>query len=311
VGFGLPLLAAWVTFATTGGAQDMLYWLVWRNVVYVASPVGAGEALERAASYLLPWLLAMAPLAWAWTRSRPLLDAHRRRLVDGLIGLGILAAFAGLRFYPHYFVPAAFALALGAAPAVAGWVQQPRERAARVFFAATAILSVGFQAANTWLYLGGSGVYQESRPVYRQLAERLSRDECFRGSRLFVWGWAPAFYYEAGLRGSRPASRFAVMAQAGLTGYTPGRRARDGGPPTIPAIRHWDWLMDDLERNRATYFLDTAPAGIYRWDHYPLRDYPRLERYVERYFDPLGSIQGVRIFRRRGCASADSIESPR
>jgi hypothetical protein len=38
--------------------------------------------------------------------------------------------------------------------------------------------------------------------------------------------------------------------------------------------------MGDLEQCRATYILDTAPAGIYRWNRYPLRDYPRLDRYV-------------------------------
>ena len=305
-GFALPLLATWVAFAATGGARDLLYWLVWRNVLYAANPITVAGALERAASYLLPWLVATAPLWWAWRSARPALDEHHRRLVDGLVVLGLLPALAGFRFFPHYFVPAVFALALGAGPAVARWWERPRERAGRVFLAATLVLALGFAGANAWLYLGDSGVYRETDPVYRAVAERLAADECFPGSRLFVWGWAPAFYYEAGLRGARPASRFAVLAAAGLTGYVPGNpdgaRRREPGEP-VPAPAHWDWLMGDLERSRATYILDTAPAGLYRWNRYPLRDYPRLDRYVAEGYERIDEVSRVRVYRRRGCAA--------
>ena len=180
-GFALPLLATWAAFAATGGAHDLQYWLVWRNVLYAANPITAAGALERAASYLLPWLLATAPLWWAWKSSRLDLDRHRRRLFDGLVVLGLLPAFAGFRFFPHYFVPAVFALALGAGPAVAGWWERPRERPARFFLAATLVLALGFAAANAWLYLGGTGVYRETDPVYHAVAERLEVDECFPG----------------------------------------------------------------------------------------------------------------------------------
>jgi hypothetical protein len=305
-GFALPLLAAWAAFAATGGAHDLLYWLLWRNVLYAANPITAAGALERAAGYLVPWLVATAPLWWAWRRARPGLDEHRQGLVDGVVWLGLLPALAGFRFFPHYFVPAGFALALGAGPAVASWWERPRERASRAFLASTLVLALGFAGANAWLYLGDSGVYRETDPVYRAVADRLAADRCFPGSRLFVWGWAPAFYYEAGLRGARPASRFAVLAAAGLTGYVPGNpdgaRRREPGEPD-PAPIHWDWLMGDLERTRATYVLDTAPAGLYRWNRYPLRDHPRLDRYVAEGYELLDDVSRVRVYRRRGCAA--------
>ena len=304
VGFGAPLVATWAAFAATGGAHDLVYWLVWRNVLYAANPITAVGALERAASYLLPWLLATAPLWWAWSCGRPRLDVHRRRLIDGLAALSLLSALPGFRFFPHYFVPAAFALALGAAPAVAQWSERPLARSGRVFLASTLVLATGFAAANAWLYLGGARVYRETDPVYRRVAERLEADSCFAGSRLFVWGWAPAFYYEAGLRGAQPGSRFAVLAQAGLTGYVPGnphgaRRLQSG--ETVPEPSHWDWLMADLERSRATYVLDTAPAGLYRWNRYPLRDYPRLDRYLAEGYERIDDVSRVSVYRRRGC----------
>jgi hypothetical protein len=298
-GFALPLLATWAGFAATGGAHDLLYWVVWRNILYAANPITVAGVLERAASYLLPWLLATLPLWWAWASGRGLLDTHRRRLVDGLVALALLPAVAGFRFFPHYFVPIVFALALGAGPAVARWCQRPLPRAGRAFLTATLVLGLGFAAANAWLYLGGSGVYRETDPVYRAVAERLEADPCFHGSSLFVWGWAPAFYYEAGLRGARPASRFAVLAQAGLTGYLPGNP--DAARQREPVPGHWDWLMDDLERSRATYVLDTSPAGLYRWSRYPLRDYPRLDRYVAESYELIDDVSRVRVYRTRGC----------
>jgi hypothetical protein len=306
-GFALPVAGTWAWFAATGGADDIVYWLLWRNAVYAANPISLAAALGRAARYLLPWLLATAPLWWAWRHSRRDLDAHRRRLVDGLVWLGLVPTFAGFRFFPHYFVPVVLALALGAAPAAARWTQRPVARAGRVFLAATLALAGGFAVANAWLWLGDARVYRERDPVYLRVAERLAADSCFgAGSRLFVWGWAPAFYYEAGLRGARPASRFAVLAAAGLTGYVPGNpagaRRREPDEPA-PAPAHWDLLMADFERTPPTYVVDTAPAGLYRWDRYPLSDYPRLGQYVAEGYEWMDDVDRVRLYRRRGCSA--------
>ena len=220
-GFSLPLAATWAAFALSGGADDILYWLVWRNVLYAVNPITAEGALQQATRYLLPWLLATAPLWWAWRSSRPGLEPHHRRLIDGLVGLGLLGALPGFRFFPHYFVPAVFALALGAAPAVARWCARPLARTGRVFLATTLVLASGFALANAWLYLGGGNVYRETDPVYRVVAEQLQADECFPGSRSLRMGLGAGVL----LRG-----RFARRA----TGL-PLRRARPGGPHELRA----------------------------------------------------------------------------
>ena len=120
------------------------------------------------------------------------------------------------------------------------------------------------------------------------------------GGSLFVWGYAPMFYYYSGLP---PASRFVVMAQSRLTGYVSGNLgvSRDG-QGIVP--EHWDWLMADLESARATYILDTEPAGIFRWDRYPVRDFPRLATYLDRHYERLDEVDDVVIHRRRGCAGS-------
>jgi hypothetical protein len=162
---------------------------------------------------------------------------------------------------------------------------------------------LGFTASTAFLYLSPSArrVYRESDPVYSRVAERLRQDGCFGGANVFVWGYAPIFYYETRLP---PASRFAVLAQARLTGYVSGSFASLAARgPSAPGVvsAHWDWLLEDLERNRATYVLDTAPARIYRWDRYPLEDFPRLRAYVEERYERLDAVDGVVIYRRLGC----------
>ena len=64
-----------------------------------------------------------------------------------------------------------------------------------------------------------------------------------------------------------PASRFAVLPQARLTGYVFGNLASNRGESAeqreVP--EHWNLLMSDLERHHATFIVDTAPANVYRW----------------------------------------------
>jgi hypothetical protein len=306
LGLLAPLGLTWACFATRGGERALVYWTLYGNAQYLANPVPLGEWLGRAAATLAPFLLATAPLWWlAWRSWRSEPEVYRRVLLAGSIGLSLLAAGAGLRFFGHYLVPVYWPLAVAAAPAAAALVF-PLRRAGRWLVAHAAILLAGFTASTALLYLaapGGRRVYRETDTVYRRMAQHLRRDPCFREASLFVWGYAPIFYYETRLP---PASRFAVLSPARLTGYVSGNLASlDARGPQAPGVvpEHWDWLMDDLERSRATYILDTAPAALYRWDHYPIADFPRLAGYLAEHYEDAGGVDRVRVYRRRGCAT--------
>ena len=280
----LPALA-WAYFAVRGGDEAFVYWTLENNAAYSANPVPASEWLGRAAASVPPFLLVTAPLWWLWRKgSRHEPDTYRSRLVAALVVLSMLAAAWGLRFYPHYLVPV-YWLAL---PAAAGLLFPLRRAGVWLLGYSVAVL-LAFNAATAVLYFGpwrGRRVYRETDPVFRRVAERLRSDPCAENATLFVWGYAPIFYYETRLR---PASRFVVLPQSRLTGYVSGNFASlEASGPQAPGVvpRHWDWLLDDLERNRATYVLDTAPAGIFRWDRYPLADFPRLEDYLAAGYEP-------------------------
>jgi hypothetical protein len=312
LGFAAPLALTWLYFVARGGEEALVYWTLHNNLAYSANPIPVGEWLGRAAASVLPFLLVTAPLWWLAGRSRreeP--DPYRRGLVAGLLALSLVAAAWGLRFYAHYLVPVYWPLALAAAPAAAALLF-PLRRPGRWLLAHAAVVWVGFTASTALLYFGaplGRRVYRETDPVFRRVADHLREDPCFAGSTLFVWGYAPLFYYESRIP---PASRFVVLPQSHLTGYVSGNFASledrgPGAPGVVP--RHWDWLLKDLEKSRATFILDTAPAGIFRWDRYPLADFPRLDDYVREHYRLVAVVDRVRVYRRLGCRGSGPLAS--
>ena len=299
LGFVIPPLVTILLFQRAGGLDDLLYWLFWNNLLYSANPISLWEATGRAASYLLPFLLVTSPLWYFWLRHSGTHavqrdDPYRRRLMTWLILISIPPLFVGFRFFPHYFIQLYFPLMLSATPAI---VESPHRR---IFLAYSLSLLTVCTGVNAYLYYGDRQVYRERDPVYSRVAERLKADSCFGKGTLFVWGYAPAFYYYAELP---PASRFVVMGQARLTGYVSGNLgslddALHGGVP-----KHWEWLLSDLREKETTYVLDTAPASIYRWNRFPIHDFPQLRNYVDENFTRLDVVDDVVIYRRNQCSS--------
>ena len=307
----VPLIVTWAWFRARGGDAMLIYWTVGNNIAYTTRAILPSEAADRFLSYAVPFAIVTAPLWWAARRLRESDEsAVRRALMLTLVVFAIPAAFLGFRFYPHYFVLLYVPLAIAAAPWLeAQFVPRSTRTGRRVAGWALAVLA-GFMVANAVLYLGGLRVYREIDPVFRRVAARLRADGCARGATMFVWGYAPAFYYYADLP---IASRFAVMAQSRLTGYVSGNLASVRGEaepdPIVP--EHWDWLMGDLERRRATFVVDTAPAGIYRWDRYPIERYPRLRDYLAEHYEAVDSVDAVRIYRRKSCSDDASKPASR
>lgn len=301
-GVAAPLLAAYGWFDARGAGPEFLYWNLTHNFAYAANPLPPAEIVDRAASALVPWLLVVSPLLWSgWRSLREATPRERPRVqVAAALALATVpAVFLGLRFYPHYFVQLYVPLALLAAPDLARRLERHTAGDRRLLAAPLAlwVLATGVNAA---LYFGPRPVHEETRPVFRRVAERLRSDPCFEGGSLFVWGYAPIFYTETGLR---LGSRF-VFPESTLVGYVPGNRASTGegaGTGHLVSAAHWDWLMDDLSRKRPTFVLDTAPSGLHRWNRYPLHAYPRLARFVREGYRRIDTVDRVDVYRSLDC----------
>ena len=311
VGFALPLALTYAWFASRGAARDLVYWTLSNNLAYSANPITAAEAVERAVSYALPFGLATVPLWWAaWRSFTSEGRSYRTWLLAGLLVCTVPAVAIGFRFYPHYFVQFYVPLTLAAVPALDRWLRAESTPRADVLAAWSVVVIAGFAVANPLLYFGPWRVYRETDPTFEAVGRRLSQDACAGEASVFVWGYAPPIYYYSRLPA---ASRFVVLAQARLTGYVSGNLARVRGPASRDGAvegEHWTWLMDDLERRRATYIVDTAPAGIYRWNRYPLEDYPPLRDYVAKEFELVDEVAAVRLYRRVGCAGVAGRSRP-
>jgi hypothetical protein len=302
-GFAVPLAAAYACFAARGGAAQFVYWNLTHNLGYAANPIRPVRALARLATGLLPFVAVTAGLWWSAARSRSFFDeGPQRRLVHGLVAASAVAAALGFRFYPHYFMQLYPPLALAAAPFAAELFLPPWPLAARVWAASTFALLAGFTVAGAFMYFGQAPLAEEAKPVFPAVADRLKVDPCYEGGSLFVWGYAPLFYYDTDLA---LGSRF-MFPEATLVGYVPGNPdTAYGRVDTRRYVRpeHWDLLMHDLETKRPTYILDTSAAGIHHWRRFPLERFPRLAGFVEANYGWIDSVQRVGIYRRKGCTA--------
>jgi hypothetical protein len=294
-GFAAPLLATAAVFAAAGTLPEFLYWNVTHNIHYASQAMPWAAGLGRAGRFLLPWLILTLPLWWLAWRSRALLDAHRWRVAAGALVCSVPAVCIGLRFFPHYFIQLCPPLALLGAPYAAELARPPRPRAAWALAAWTVATVAVALPANLYV-LTRTRAVEETRPVFEDVARRLRADPCFPDARLFVWGFAPEFYYTTGLR---PGSRFVIPAST-VSGYEPGNPDPRAAAMSI-RDDHWRLLISDLEQSQTTYVLDTARSGLHRWRAFPAQAFPRLWTLLRRDFVLLDDVQGVAIYRRRGC----------
>ncbi len=294
--FLMPLIATYAVFRFFGGAEAFFHWTVTNNIFYAANPISFREATGRVASYLVPFVLVTAPLWFYGSRSSRLHESgYRSVLVSCLIVFSIPAVFIGFRFFPHYFIQFYVPLTLAAAPCVSALFSEGKGRRFALYSVSLFLLC---NIVNAILYFSDIAVYRERDPVYRNVARVLKRSPCYTGATLFVWGYAPMFYYYAEMT---PASRFALLSHGGLTGYVPGNLQIIRNRQNADGPKSWKLLMEDLEKNRCTFILDTSPAAIYRWDRYPLKDYPLLNDYVSQNFELISTVDQVAIYQRLHC----------
>jgi hypothetical protein len=107
-----------------------------------------------------------------------------------------------------------------------------------------------------------------------------------------VWGSFPEIYW---LSGREPGG--ALVISDFLVGRTAGRpdgpqRLRDATPGALT-----DFLAS-LRAHPPKLFLDTSTGGVRKYQHYPLRLLPPLDRFVAQHYRPVAVVDGVTIYER-------------
>jgi 4-amino-4-deoxy-L-arabinose transferase-like glycosyltransferase len=290
--------AAALTFgfaAVLGGAMAILWrygllaeaWY-WTMTDHSVPHVFWQHGLEHSALFVLVALPLLLPIV-AWQGLR---EAWRGRDVElwtllGWLGVSVIGAAAGGRFYPHYYIqilPPLAVLAGVAYARAADGVTAPRPRWVSPRFAAIwlTIAAVGSLAVQTIQLLADRTPSAAGRYVATQARTT---------DRLFVWGQQTPMYLDAGLL---PASRY--IATYPLTGYifggpVPGVSTRDR---IVPGA--WANLAADLRRHPPRFIIDTQAAP---GDAYPMRDFPALAGLVAQDYQSVATFADGTVYRRR------------
>ncbi|MES1208724.1 MAG: hypothetical protein ABUS79_22530, partial [Pseudomonadota bacterium] len=272
-------------FWRQGILRDALFWS-WTYVFhhYIPAATASGGFVARLFKCFLPFALAMSPLLFLGRRV-----AWRAEAL--LVWLWLVAmtgaALIGGRMYGHYFLLTVPPLAVLAGAGGVDWLATASRAGPRRLAALVAGMAVVSLTA-AWLYRGATDTWLALEPDYRRAAAYV-RARTRPDDQLFVWGWFPALYVDAD---RCPASRFVY------THLLTGARSKSGATTRGHLVPEaWPMLMDDLERARPAYILDTSPG---RYDYpFPPEQYPPLARLLSSAYGLETEIEGIRVFKRR------------
>ncbi|MGZ6885974.1 MAG: ArnT family glycosyltransferase [Acidimicrobiia bacterium] len=276
------------------GPGDLVFWAVAGNGSYFGLGTATAYVAGLFAVMTFAFLACNLPIVWT------IPTAWRRRVhgEDTELWLWLLSSAlsiaVGLRFFGHYYLQLIPPLALISA----GALSRMSERVGRATIALSLVAGVGFTVvgfvARPW---GDSPRYQR---VSKYLETHLHQRD-----RVFVWGHTPEIYWASGaLPGTRFLSDGFVNGDWG--GRPPGDTSTDAPTPGARVM-----LMSDLQLRRPRYILDTTPAAIRGSQYHPMNSIPELQRYVDRDYRYLRSIDGIAVYERRPAQSLAAASASR
>ena len=297
-----PWVAVAAGYSALGQLPAFFEWTIVRNLRYAAGE-SAGSALGRGAAEIalclaaacVPWVLA------ARESLRPREEVVWRAMC-WMLWLTWLPVAAGGRFYEHYFLQFVPPLSMLAAPGAAAIATRWREIAprARTF----AMVGVGLPLA-IWLAFswgrGIAGAYPEQEPRTRELAQWL-RSHTAPADTLFLWGHYSPIYT---MSDRFPGTRY-VNTSPHVGNFDPAHLPAGFDPAQHRARDDVEATLEDLEKRRPTWFVDTSPAGIHLWDRIPLSAFPELARYRDEHYVEMARPGGAPVYHRRDEPSAQA-----
>ncbi len=305
-GFSIPLLISVLYFYSRGNLLDFIYFTVGHNIGYSQNPIPLSEILKRFIKYLLPFVLIISPLFFFYLKGRN--KAERRILVifEAALIFSVLMVFVGFRFFPHYFIQTVYPLAVLSA---FRFVRPEDSRSEFRFISAYALVLVLVFNTYTFLSYSKKTIFiEETEPLFRIIPQEVREDGCCNGCfnenyrHIFVWGYAPLFYYYF-YKECRvlPASRF-VLPQASTAGYIPGNESQmsgsfDSGKYIIQ--KHRNLLIEDLTKNTPSLIIDTSESNFHNWKRYPLSTFKELNEFIQKNYVFYKNRDGYNLYIRR------------
>ncbi len=297
-GFTAPWALCAAAYAGLGHFASFYEWNVTRNLAYQAH--GAGSSPGRLALGLLIGVVLAAPVQWVLAAGETaavvrgaVRDPVRRALVLAL-WLTFVPVSMGGRFYPHYFIQFAPLVALVAVPGALrlqeAWPGMARI-ARRLVTAGLGLPVAVFLVASYGDGLRGRLPLQDGRA--REVASWIKAHSAPE-ERLFVWGhFTPIYVLAERLPGVRHYNASALVGD-----FDPHHLPEGFDLSPYVSAPDVDVVLEELDRRRPAFFVDTAPADIHEWHKVPLAAVPALERYVHAHYARVASPGGADVYRR-------------
>ena len=271
----IPLVVAALVY----GPRDFVFWVFTGNQGYLDVGGDWGLVVSRMARMTL-WiallnvaLVVLLPVAWR----------DRVRDLDVWLWLlsGVVGAFAGLRFWGHYYwqvLPPLCVLAAGALVRAPRWTAPVVGVTAVIAAGATglALLDPDVAPAEPW------------KPIAEYVEANTEPDD-----RIFVWGHVPEVYWASD---RLPATQ--LVTTGFLTGHTGGRPPeRVGMDLAVPGV--WDDFLERLEADPPAMILVTTDSGIRSAEHYPPDRFPPFDDFLAEHYERVDTVNGVDIYEPR------------
>ena len=297
----VPILIVAVKYYKDGNFSEALFWGFTYNFGYIES----GSSIISAKMALRTGLFTLCTLPlWiiVFKNCSEHIASVRRKVfpVDGLsvfvffvlwLAASIYAALLGGRGYGHYFIQIVPPLILTAIMCP-GEFRLWRKSLWIWICVPVLIMTAGrVDIQKSYTMVGEKNASWSA--VYSEAAQYIST-HTVQGETVYVWGWAtPVYYYSD----RRSASRFIISDF--VSGRVFGTANNSKEVRGVMTERFMPLLIEDLDRNRPAYILDTSKSGLYGYDRFPPERFPDFDRYIWQNYVRETEIGGIVIYARR------------
>lgn len=296
-GFGVPWLGTLGLFFAIGHAADFIEWNFTRNFLYAGG--GGGGGVDRFLFGLLEYVVLGAPLLWLLAARRTAECPRTSRDLAPVLAAWLtwIPVSLGGRFYDHYFIQFAPALALAATPG-ALWLFEkwprrgPIERKALVVLL---VLPVLLHESVDSFRRFVTGRMPCDEPKTQEVAAYL-RASTRPDETVFVWGHYTPIYY---LAKRLPGTRY-IHTSVHMGDFDPNLTPEGFDLRPFHSKLDVDRTIADLEKNQTPIVVDTATADIHAFHKVPLESFPELDGYIRSHYALIGAPAGARVYRRNG-----------
>ncbi len=304
LGSVLPFFMMIIYLNQIGAMNEFIGATLSGSVTYISKGGEGFDLLKRISIRLGSFLAASSPLwIFAGLKLKGLKvgaqDFNRVLFMGGWIAVTAIAVLVGWRLYGHYFIlwlpPLSVLAGIELAERWRGWKKSKGGMLLKVLVVAgIAIITIGFAIPRYFLSEVHKACGEDDVSDYIPIA--VAVDELTgEGDKIFVWGYAPAIYYYSD---RLPAYRFLWSDR--LT----GRHSRAGkvevadqNSPEI--VAEWRVWLADIEKHDPELFIDTSPAGLHDYEHYPISNYKVISEYMGKRYELIEDVGGALIYRKR------------